>query len=325
MKTSVIGAGAFGFSIAHRLSTSESNEVTVWSESQEKIDEYLETGRISRVLGGHVLPENIRMTGSMEEAVKGQDLVMVLTTAAYVQSVCRLMVPYVSEETVVVVGAKGACPDGSLPANAAIEILGRDVSAIAGPGFAIDIIEDVPVGFTFATHEDFDYQSANRAFAHDNHLMLDKSYDITGVELCSCIKNAAALACGSLYGAGHPISTQCLMMQRVLSDISRMLANIEGGSRETPMSLAGVGDMILTCFSPKSRNGSFGRIVGEFGYDSDEARDYLEQNTVEGLSVVKRWGAMSRKLGVTSRFMDVLGRVFSDDGDISQLIGYISE
>lgn len=318
-----MGAGAFGLSVAHRLSTNPANEVAVWTSSPEKLDEFERTGVIESVLGGHALPQGIEMTLSAKRASRA-DIIFILTTAKYVGSVCEKIEPYLDSDTRVIVGSKGACPDGSFPAMVAERTLGRQVSAIAGPGFAIDIMEDVPVGFTFASDDDEAYARTLEAFSHDSRFILDRSHDTMGVELCSCIKNAAALACGALHGSGHPVSTQCLLMQRVLVDISRMLEDIEGGSQLTPMSLAGVGDMILTCFSPKSRNSTFGTIVGEHGYDSPEANEYLSGNTVEGLTVVQRWEDMSRMLGVESRFMDITGSVFCEDGSIEALTEYIS-
>ena len=323
MKVSVMGAGAFGLSVAHRLSTNPANEVTVWTSSAAKLEEFERTGAIASVLDGHVLPGNISMTTSAQAAADA-DLVFVLTTARYVGDVCRALAPHMAERTRLIVGSKGACPDGSFPAVVAAQTLGHEVSAIAGPGFAIDIIEDVPVGFTFASSDDEAFRLATQAFSHDSKFILDRSHDIMGVELCSCMKNAAALACGALLGSGHPVSTQCLLMQRVLADISHMLEQIEGGSRLTPMSLAGVGDLILTCFSTKSRNSTFGFVVGQHGFASKEAREYLAANTVEGLTVVEKWDDMSRTLGVESKFMDIVGRVFCDNGNIESLTDYIS-
>ncbi len=323
MRVCVIGAGAFGFAIAHRLSTSSDNEVTMWSRSQGKVDEYRSTGAISKVLGGRRLPAGIEMTTSMREAVSGADMVFVLCTAEFVESVCEDMAPFLDDSTMVAIGAKGSCPDGSLPPRAAAKILGRKVAMFAGPGFAVDIIDDVPVGFTYATLDDASYSLALEVFSHDPTLMLDRSRDTDGVALCSCIKNAAAMACGALYGHGHPISTQCLLMQRVLKDVSKMLESIDGGDMTTPMTLSGVGDMILTCFSPKSRNGSFGRLVGEYGFSSSEAVEYLSSNTVEGMSVVDFWPKMAEKLGVESDFMNAMMGAFSEGGGIESILSYI--
>lgn len=322
MKVSVIGAGAFGLSIAHRLATNSNNIVTVWTSSASKQKEYNNTGIISSVLDGHILPKNICMTTSMEEAASSS-LVFILTTAKYIKEVCEGLNPFLSPKTHVIVGSKGACPDGRFPAVVASCVLERQVSAIAGPGFAIDIIEDVPVGFTFASNCDEAFELSKNAFSHDLRFILDPSNDIMGVELCSCIKNAAALAVGALHGSNHPVSTQCLLMQRVLTDISLMLINIDGGSQLTPMSLAGVGDLILTCFSDKSRNYTFGKIVGEHGFTSQKANNYLEKNTVEGLTVVKKWKSMAKMLGTKSKFMDVVGEVFCENGNIEILTNYI--
>ncbi|MGI6221168.1 MAG: NAD(P)H-dependent glycerol-3-phosphate dehydrogenase [Coriobacteriales bacterium] len=320
MKISVIGAGAFGFSIASRLCTNPDHEVVVWAEVQSKVDEFYEKGSMACVLNDVPLPRDVEVTASMERAVAGQDLIFVLPAAAFVESVCEQMAPHLAASTPVIIGSKGACPNGEMPAAGAERALGREISTMGGPGFAIDILEGVPVGFTLATRDDACFDLVREAFAHDATVTLDRSADTLGIELASCIKNAAAIATGALHGAGYPISTQCLLMQRVLSDLGDMLEAIPGGSRETALSLAGVGDMALTCFSPKSRNCSFGRLVGEFGYSSPEAQDYLAKTTVEGVSVVRSWPEMSGFLGVSSPFMDAARKAFSEGGTVEQLL-----
>ena len=324
MKIGVIGCGAFGFAIAHRLASSDTNEVVVWAESEAKVDEFNEKGSLACVLDSHPLPRNVLLTTSMEESVAEKDMVIVLTTAQFVPSVCEAMKPFLGEETKVAVGAKGLCPNGDLPADAAMRILERGVSMFAGPGFAVDIMDDVPVGITFATEDDEAYELALKAFAHDTRFKLDRSRDVIGVDLCSCIKNAAAIACGALEGSGNPISTQCLLVQRILTEVAAMLEALPGGSADTAMSLAGMGDTVLTCFSPKSRNCSFGMLVGKHGFSSPEAQGYLASTTVEGMSVVESWGVTSAALGIESRYMDVAAKVFAEDGDMSLLLDYLT-
>ncbi len=324
MKICVIGSGAFGFAIAHRLHAKSDNQVIIWSESQKKIDEYQNTGSIAAVLGGRELPAGLQMSCSYQECLSDTDLVIVLTTSDFVESVCKSMLEYLEDKTIVAIGTKGACSDGSLPPIIAQDVLKRDIAMFAGPGFAVDILDDVPVGFTFATISDKAYEIASKAFSHDSSIKLDRSYDMVGVSLCSCIKNAAALCCGVLEGAKLPISTQCLLMQRILNDEISILRQIEGSDPATTISLAGVGDLILTCFSPKSRNSSYGRLVGEFGVSSNEAVEYISSNTVEGMSVIKMWFKTADKLGVESEFMNVATCAFGEEAKgIDALLEYI--
>ena len=322
MKITVVGTGAFGIAMAYRLNSGEDNEVLIWSESQGKIDEYAETGAIGAVLGGRPLPDGLRFTTSMEEAVKGSELVFILTASPFVRSVCEQLKPYLAEGFYPIVGSKGVCPDGSIPANAAMEILGCDCGVIAGPGFAEDILEDCPVGFTFATISDEIYDKVASAYAHDRNVVIDRSSDAIGVSLCSCIKNATAVACGALSGAGHLESTICLLVHRAVKDLSAITAKLPNGSSETPYTLAGIGDLMLTCFSSKSRNCSFGYVVGQYGFNTKQAQGYLDHNTVEGMTVIKQWSKMAESLGIESPFMNMMQKVFSSEGDVSMLIDY---
>ena len=325
MNIGIIGAGAFSFAIASRCASSPDNRVLIWAESQAKVDEFNETHALSIILDGAKLPESVVMTASMEEAVRDAEIVLVLTAAAFVESVCEQMQPYLAPGAHVIVGSKGACPDGEMPAVGGERAIGRVVSTMGGPGFAIDIIEGVYVGLTLATPDDDCFDKVVAAFAHDPAIVFDRSTDMLGLELCSCIKNAAAIAMGALEGAGYPISTQCLLLQRVMDDLANMLSMVEGGDAATAMSLAGLGDMVLTCFSPKSRNCSYGHLVGEFGIDEPCCVDYLAKTTVEGMTVIGAWETMSAKLGITSRFMDVACKVFVPGGSWDDLLKYITE
>ena len=111
-------------------------------------------------------------------------------------------------------------------------------------------------------------------------LKLRPTKDIIGIQICGAIKNVIAIASGILKGLGYSDSTQAFLINESLHDIKDIIYYL-GGNPKTIMSFAGVGDLMLTCTSTKSRNFSFGYTIGSTK-NPNKIKEYLINNTVEG-------------------------------------------
>ena len=109
--------------------------------------------------------------------------------------------------------------------------------------------------------------------------LLSSIVRIIGVELCGSIKNVIAIASGILEGLGYTESTRSFLITESLHDIKSLIYGL-GGKKKTILSYAGVGDLLLTATSSKSRNYTYGILIGKKNYTM--AEDYLKNNTVEG-------------------------------------------
>ena len=140
-----------------------------------------------------------------------------------------------------------------------------------------------PVGLTIASKNTKTIKEIKKVLTSDT-VKLRTSNDIIGVELCGSIKNVIAIASGILEGLGYKESTRSFLITESLHDIKSLIYGL-GGKKKTILSFAGVGDLLLTATSTKSRNYTYGILIGKKNYIM--AQDFIEHNTVEGYYTLK--------------------------------------
>jgi glycerol-3-phosphate dehydrogenase (NAD(P)+) len=135
------------------------------------------------------------------------------------------------------------------------------------------------------------------------------------------VKNIIAIASGMIDGLGYPISTQALLITQSLHDIKALIHAL-GGSKKTILSFAGFGDILLTCTSEKSRNYSFGRLIGS-GAPKEEIEEYKNKITIEGLYTLKSIHKLIRKKKIKIPTIDIIYNIVFKDTKIDKLIEYL--
>jgi len=141
-----------------------------------------------------------------------------------------------------------------------------------------------------------------KAFKGTNIKLRDTN-DLVGVELCGSIKNVIAVAAGILDGLGYLESTRSFLITESLHDIKELIKGL-GGNKKTILSFAGVGDLLLTATSTKSRNYSYGVILGKGNFK--EAKEYLENTTVEGYYTLKSIYTLLRRKKIKMPVIDII-------------------
>ena len=116
-------------------------------------------------------------------------------------------------------------------------------------------------------------------------IKLRETRDVIGVEICGSIKNVIAIAAGMLDGMGYPESTQAMFIVEALLDMKELISKL-GGDRRTILTYAGFGDLLLTATSKKSRNFSFGYLLGSKA-SKEEIDNYVNNTTIEGLYTIQ--------------------------------------
>ena len=119
----------------------------------------------------------------------------------------------------------------------------------------------------------------------NDSLKLRESNDIIGVEICGSIKNVIAIAAGMLDGLGYPESTQAMFITESLNDIKELISKL-GGNKDTILTFAGFGDLLLTATSTKSRNYTYGTLIGK-KLSQKAIDEYVNNTTIEGLYTIK--------------------------------------
>ena len=303
MKISVIGTGAYGLAIALSLAKS-GNEIMMWTENVNKELEFKETGKLSSILPNDI-PYNIKVSSSFEEVLKNTKLIYIVTASKYVASVCEGMLPYYKTSIPVCIATKGLEESSlDLLSNIAQKILKtKNIAVISGPTFAIDMANNEPVALALASINARTKNLVLKTLPGDT-LKLRPTDDLIGIQLCGSVKNIIAIASGILEGLGYSDSSRSFLINESLHDIKHIIKYL-GGNPKTILSFAGIGDLMLTCSSKKSRNFSFGYVIGSTK-SQEKIEEYLTNNTVEGYYTLETVHNLLKRKKINIELIDVI-------------------
>ncbi len=322
MKIALIGTGVYGCAIAMALSKNN-EDIIMWTESDERYEQYIKDGhQIKGIIPDVEIPKNIKLTVSYEKAVKDADIVFITSTAAFVGSICMNINPYITKKTIICIASKGientSC--AFLSDIAYSKLRTKHIAIMSGPSFAIDMANNNPIGLSLASHSRKAQKAIKKVLENDT-LKLRETSDLIGVQICGSIKNVIAVAAGMLDGLGYPESTQSFLITEALNDIKNLIGAL-GGNPKTITSFAGVGDLLLTCTSTKSRNFSFGRIIGQ-GATKEEKEEHLQKNTVEGYYTLKSIYKLIKNKKIKMPIIDLIYKIIMNDEDPKLLISFL--
>ncbi len=322
MKIGVLGTGAFGIALALILEEN-GHKVEMWTKFEEEAN-YLDQKRVSPNLPNIVIPENIKISTNFEKTVNGKEVILIAVPAAFVDDVSKELSKYFKENQHVCIASKGIERDSCQFVHDVFRryIKTNHVGVISGPSFAIDVANKVPVGLSLASTNQETVQIIKKAF-QNAHIKLRETEDILGIEICGSIKNVIAIAAGILDGMGLPISTQAMLITESLNDIKELIDAL-GGDKKTILSFAGFGDILLTCTSTKSRNFSFGRLIGS-KQPKRVIENYMETTTIEGLYTLKAIYQLIKDKNVHMPIIDLINDIIYHDRPIEDLLTFLIE
>jgi len=294
-KVSVIGAGSWGCALAKVLCDNK-HEVWVWSHRDEEAKALEKSHENVNKLPGVKLPEGIRFTSDLQQAVKDCVLVVLATPSVAIRSTAAKVAPYLPEGAIVVDVAKGIEEDTLLPMGEVIaqEIPGARVAVLSGPSHAEEVARNMPTAVVAASRRQADAEFVQDMFMTE-FFRVYTSPDVLGVELGGSLKNVIALAAGMADGLGAGDNAKAALITRGVKEISA-LAYAMGAKRETVEGLSGIGDLIVTCASKHSRNRKAGMLMGK-GRTMEQAMTEV-QMVVEGVYSAKAAIALGKKYAV---------------------------
>jgi len=321
MKISVIGLGVYSLAISKMLAKKDENEIVIWTENNEKYEEYKKTKKVASVFDTK-LPKNIKISASMEDTLENTNLIYIITASKYVDIVTKQMKPNYNPEIPVCIASKGIEESREeLLSNIVKNALKtNNIAVISGPTFAVDILNNEPVALALASKTKKAKEYVLNTLANDT-LKLRPSKDMIGIQMCGSIKNVIAIASGILSGLGYSNSTQSFLINESLHDIKDII-KIFGGNPKTILSFAGVGDLMLTCTSTKSRNFSFGVIVGSTK-DQNKINEYLATHTVEGYNTLEIVYKMLQKKGIEIELITTIYDIVYNGVDANTLATFL--
>ena len=318
-RIAIIGAGAWGTALAV-LAERAGRAVTLWVRRPEQAAALEDARENAAYLPGVPLGLAIRIETDLARALDA-DAVLYAQPAQHFRSFCRSAAP-LWRDAALVVAAKGIeCETGALLNEiAAQELAAASVIILSGPSFAAEAARGLPTAVALAGDDAGRVDALMAALAHGAFRPYG-SDDPTGVEVAGAVKNVLAIACGVVLGRGLGENARAALITRGLAEVTR-LTLAKGGRAETLMGLAGIGDLILTCTSLKSRNTSLGFELGQ-GRALDEILAG-RRSVAEGVTTAAAVTALAARIGVEMPIASAIHRILADpsaiDGEIRALL-----
>jgi glycerol-3-phosphate dehydrogenase (NAD(P)+) len=257
----IIGAGAWGTALAQTMRLA-GRPALIWAREPEVVAEIEASHSNSVFLPGVALDPALRATGALAD-VAACDVVLMVAPAQHVRAVAAELAPHLAAGKPIVICAKGLeQATGKLLGEAIAETLPQATLAVlSGPSFAADVARGLPTALTLACADEALGARLVEALGY-RHFRLYRSTDMVGVQLGGAVKNVLAIAAGIVAGKGLGASAHAALVARGFAELRRFGAAL-GARPETLMGLSGLGDLLLTCGSPQSRNMSLGRALGQ--------------------------------------------------------------
>ncbi len=302
----VIGAGSWGTTLACILSE-KGFDISLWVYEESLAEEIRNTRINSIYLPDIAIPDNIRITHKLDEAVRQARYVVSAIPTQYTRAVFEKADFYIPDEAVIISASKGI-ERGTLLTVSSIfkEITGHKIAVLSGPSFAKEAIMKKRTAVTLAT-EDTDTGLLLQEILNTNHFRVYTNNDLIGVELGGALKNVMAIASGISDGLGLGSNARAALITRGLAEMRRLGLAME----ETFSGLSGLGDLVLTCTSTISRNHTTGIKLAQ----GMKLADILSQTraVAEGVDTAESAYHLSKKYNVEMPIVEQVYKVLYED------------
>jgi glycerol-3-phosphate dehydrogenase (NAD(P)+) len=323
VEAAVLGAGAWGTALAKVLADAGS-DVMLWTRRPELADEINDTHRNTSYLGDAELPKSIRATSDPADALAGACTVLLAMPAQTLRANLEQWVELIGDDATLVSLAKGIELDTLMRMSQVIvQVTGVDpsrVAAITGPNLASEIVDEQPAATVIACSDSGRAVTLQRAFS-TGYFRPYTNADVIGAEVGGACKNVIALACGMAAGVGLGENTAAAIITRGLAEIMRLGIAL-GAKPATLAGLAGVGDLVATCTSPRSRNRTFGERLGRGG-TMESALRAAEGHIAEGVTSCQAVLALAESYDVEMPLTDAVARVCHKGLSVDQAVALL--
>lgn len=324
----VVGAGKFGLALSNLLSPNVS--VLVYSRRQELVDEVNQNNRYKSIK----LAPSIRATTSIEELCTKCSLILPVISSIHFRKVIKAMSPFLTPQHMLIHGTKGfdLLPKEGTEGFKYTNFKRRDVKtmsevileetdvvrvgALCGPNLAAEILDGLPTATVIASEFDEVIMAGREALSGRSFFVFG-SYDLRGAELTGALKNVIALASGLIGGKNMGKNTEAILIVRGLREMV-LLGELMGSSTKSFFGTAGIGDLIATATSNKSRNYSCGKRIAQ----GDKITDILTnaEEVIEGVRSLHIAHYLVEKFKVHAPIISTIYKIIFLEKDIEESI-----
>jgi glycerol-3-phosphate dehydrogenase (NAD(P)+) len=322
-RIAVIGAGSWGTALAISLARRGGHTLTLWAHSPSHSDDIAATRTNTRYLPNFPVPEDIRITASLTDAITDAEIILCVTPSQALRATMKQMAPALKPDQILLSASKGVEEKTFLRISQIMREFGPNpVGTLGGPSFAQEVAAALPTAITIAT-EDTSPGSTEIAERLQNDftsasLRVYRNSDVPGTELGGALKNVIALAAGVVTGLELGNNVTAALITRGIAEMTR-LAIACGGQRETMSGLAGIGDLVLTCTGGLSRNRTVGVELGK-GRKLPEIIASLNGKVAEGVRTTTAALGLAQHHNVEMPITEQMYAVLHEDKSPQQAI-----
>lgn len=309
-KVTVLGGGGWAIALAKVLSEN-GNDVTLWSFLQKEVDALKKERENKTSLPGIKIPDGVKITNNMEEAVKDSAMIVMAVASSFVRSTSKNLKGIVKEGQIIVDVAKGI-EEGTFYTMTEViedELPQAEAVVLSGPSHAEEVGRNIPTVVVVGAKKKETALKVQSLFAN-KYFRTYISPDRKSIELGGSLKNVIALAAGIIDGLGFGDNTEAALITRGIKEITQLGVEMGGHSR-TFYGLSGMGDLIVTCNSKHSRNRRAGVLIGK-GYTLAEAVKEVNM-VVEGAVSAKAALELAKKYNVNVPIIEAVNQVLFED------------
>jgi len=294
-RVAVVGAGSWGTTVASLLA--HNAPTVLWARRRELVDELRTTRVNSRYLPGHRVHDELQLTDDVVDAVRDASLVVMAVPSAGFRDIARMLSLHLEPGAVLMSLTKGLERGTGRRMSEVLADTAPEhcVSVLSGPNLAGEIAAGQPAASVVACDDaavavrlqEVFTRPLFRVYTHD---------DVIGCEICGVVKNVIAIAAGMAAGMGFGDNSRATLITRGLVEMARLGTEL-GANPGTFSGLAGMGDVIATCSSMKSRNTTVGVRLGK-GETIADINASMNHMVAEGVKSASAVAALARKAGV---------------------------
>jgi glycerol-3-phosphate dehydrogenase (NAD(P)+) len=315
-KAGVIGGGAWGTALA-QVCARAGLETTLWAREADVVASVNASHENTSFLPGIDLDPAIRATADFAD-LAASDIVLAVAPAQHLRATLTAFAPHVRDGLQILLCAKGV-EQGSL--KLMTEVLAETIphaapAVLSGPSFAGEVARGLPTAVTLACPD----EGCARDLAELIATPTFRPYfatDMIGAEAGGAVKNVLAIACGIVEGRGLGRSAHAALITRGFSELTRLAVAL-GGEAETVAGLCGLGDLVLTCSSPQSRNMSVGLALGR-GQTLEQALAG-KLSVAEGVASAPAVRQLAKKVGVDVPICEATAAILAGEVDVDAAI-----
>jgi glycerol-3-phosphate dehydrogenase (NAD(P)+) len=324
MKTAVLGAGAWGTTLANMLAH-KGTEVSLWVREPELVEEMRQAGENTWFLPGVGLHPGLAFDADMARVLSGADIVLLVVPSQFLRSVLSACKAHLQRRSRLVCASKGIELENLKTMSQVVHEEAGDLSPcfamLSGPSFAREVSQGLPTAVTLGCGDRERGQELQEALSTQTFRVY-YSPDVNGVELGGALKNVIAIAAGITDGLGVGNNARASLITRGLAEMSR-LGVAMGADQKTFMGLSGLGDLVLTCTGDLSRNRQVGMRIGR----GEKLAEILgnTRTVAEGVKTADSVRRLADALGVEMPITGQVHQMLYEDKDpeaaVQELMG----